>query len=388
MNNFADFLDGYSKKNTNYNDIVELIRVNDIDYKKILNCSNNALFSYKIPTRYKGTKKEKTYDVWSKTHEIKDFPIHEPIQTAFIDCSVNSLSDLIDITNRHIYDKNIQYNINLKALHDIKLELISLNSMIGMRELKDNIVDQLLYFLQNMHIHNNNSDYKHTVLYGPPGTGKTEVAEIIGRIFSKIGILKKNIFRKVTRSDLIAGYVGQTELKTTDVINSCLGGCLFIDEVYSLGTDESFSKVCIDTINEALSRHKNNLMVIIAGYEDEIKRCFFSVNSGLESRFIWTYRIEPYNSSELFQIFRKKTTDIDWVLDDSIDAKWFDKHKDMFQYYGRDIENFLTNVKVSHSRRVFGKTEDRKRIHLADLQNGLQRFTKNRKKTPVFHHYI
>ena len=207
-------------------------------------------------------------------------------------------------------------------------------------------------------------------------------------MYSKMGVLTRNVFRKVTRSDLIAGYLGQTALKTTDVINSCLGGCLFIDEVYSLGTDESYSRECIDTLNEALSRHKNNLMVIVAGYEDEIKRCFFSMNKGLESRFIWRFHIEPYNPIELFQIFRKKVGEIKWQLHESIDAKWFDKNKDSFKFYGRDVEMFLSHVKVSHSRRVFGSKEDKKRIHLADLQAGLQSFTKNKQKPIVFDHYI
>ena len=74
----------------------------------------------------------------------------------------------------------------------------------------------------------------HTVIYGPPGTGKTEIAKIMGNIFSKLGILKKNVFRKATRSDLIAGYLGQTAIKTRDLVTSCLGGVLFIDEAYAL----------------------------------------------------------------------------------------------------------------------------------------------------------
>ena len=127
--------------------------------------------------------------------------------------------------------------------------------MIGMKELKTNIVDQIIYYLQQFHTKGGN-DFMHTVIYGPPGTGKTEIAKIIGRIFSKLGILKKGTFRKVTRSDLIAGYLGQTALKTRDAIQSALGGVLFIDEAYALGNDEqrdSFAKECIDTLCEALS---------------------------------------------------------------------------------------------------------------------------------------
>ena len=96
-----------------------------------------------------------------------------------------------------------------------------------------------------MHINDeNNQDYKHTIIYGSPGTGKTEIAELMGKMYSKIGILENQIFRKVNRSDLVGGYLGQTALKTRDVVKECLGGCLFIDEVYSLGGDDSYSQEC------------------------------------------------------------------------------------------------------------------------------------------------
>ena len=199
-----------------------------------------------------------------------------------------------------------------------------LSKMIGMKDIKTNIIEQLLYFLQKMHVNNeNNQDYKHTVIYGPPGTGKTEIAELIGKMYSKIGILENHIFKKVNRSDLVGGYLGQTALKTRDVIKDCLGGCLFIDEVYSLGSDDSYSQECINILNESLSVHKNNLMVIIAGYEQDVKEKFFTMNKGLESRFIWRFTISPYNYDELYKIFLLKVSNISWYLDDNITSKWF-----------------------------------------------------------------
>ena len=157
----------------------------------------------------------------------------------------------------------------------------------------------------------------HTVIYGPPGTGKTEIAKIMGRIFSGVGVLKRNKFKKATRVDLIAGYLGQTAIKTNDVINECLGGVLFIDEAYALGNDEkrdSFSKECIDTLCEALSNHKDNLMVIIAGYEEDLKKCFFAYNKGLDSRFPWRFQTDDYTPKELNLIFQKKIADADWKI--------------------------------------------------------------------------
>ena len=99
----------------------------------------------------------------------------------------------------------------MQTLHNIKEPLIELNSMIGMKELKNNITDQILYFVQELNKNKDNSgDFMHTVIYGPPGTGKTEIAKIMGKIYSNIGVLNKGTFRKVTRADLVSGYLGQT----------------------------------------------------------------------------------------------------------------------------------------------------------------------------------
>ena len=167
---------------------------------------------------------------------------------------IYSLTDLINLIELNPLEEGIEYSINMKSLHDIKDYLVELNSMIGLSSVKNTIVDQLLYFTQDLHKSLNKDsdcDYMHTVLYGPPGTGKTEIAKIMGKIFSKLGLLKTGVFKKVTRNDLVAGYLGQTAIKTKDVIKECIGGVLFIDEAYSLGNSEkkdSFSKECIDTL--------------------------------------------------------------------------------------------------------------------------------------------
>ena len=127
------------------------------------------------------------------------------------------------------------------------------------------------------------------------------------KIWLKI-ILKNEKFVKARRSDLIAGYLGQTAKATQKIIDSAIGGVLFIDEVYSLGNSEkrdSFAKECIDTINENLTEKKTDFICIIAGYKDEIDSCFFSYNSGLERRFPVRFTIEEYKPEELFLIFIK-----------------------------------------------------------------------------------
>jgi SpoVK/Ycf46/Vps4 family AAA+-type ATPase len=301
-----------------------------------------------------------------------------------IEVEINNLNDLIDLINKYPDDKETEYNINMDILHKIKEPLIQLNNMIGMKCLKENIIDQIVFYIQNLHtIQDKGNDFMHTVIYGPPGTGKTEVAKIIGSIFSKMGILTKGIFKKVTRSDLIAGYVGQTSLKTRDVIKECLGGVLFIDEAYALGNEEkrdSFSKECIDTLCEALSDHKDNLMVIVAGYENELNNCFFNYNQGLKSRFTWRFKTEEYTAEDLYKIFLKKIGDAGWFLDDNskIQVEWFEKNKLHFKSYGRDIENLFAKTKIAHSRRVFCLDSSLKKLlTIKDIDKGLEIYLKN-----------
>jgi len=313
--------------------------------------------------------------------ESRNVPIKDTIN---IEVEINHISDILKLIDTYKCDPSIKYNIDMKALHNIKEPLIELNNMIGMKNLKNNIVDQILYFVQQLHKNKNSSgEFLHTVIYGPPGTGKTDVAKIMGKIYSKIGILSKGTFKKVTRSDLIAGYLGQTALKTKDVIKEALGGVLFIDEAYSLGNPEkrdSFSKECIDTLCEALSDNKENLMVIIAGYEKELKESFFSYNQGLDSRFTWRFKTDEYDHEDLYNIFIKKVKDIGWEIEENskISSDWFKKNKEYFRHYGRDIETLLSKTKIAHGRRVFCKPEsEKKKLTLKDLDKGFEIYIKN-----------
>ena len=302
-------------------------------------------------------------------------------EKVIINREINNLGDIIQLLNDFPIVPNAEYNINLERLHKIKDSLIELNNMVGIHDIKNNIVDQILFYLQDFHL-KNSINYMHTVLYGPPGTGKTEIAKIMGKIFSQLGILKKETFRKVVRSDLIAGYLGQTAIKTTKVIEEALGGVLFIDEAYALGNSEkrdSFSKECIDTLCEALSNHRDNLMVIIAGYEQELKECFFSYNPGLKSRFPWILKTDKSTPSELREIFIKKIKDIKWEIKDhdNIDIKFFEKNKDLFPYFGRDMEILLLKTTIAHGRRVLCLDQNEKTIiNNTDLEKGFELFKK------------
>ena len=301
-----------------------------------------------------------------------------------IQVEIESIEDILKLMKEYPLKYDIEYNINMEAIHAIKEPLTELDNMIGMYTLKNSIVDQILYFIQDFHKVSNskNDDFMHTVIYGPPGTGKTETAKIMGKIFSKLGILSKQYFKKVTRADLIAGYLGQTALKTRDVIKDAIGGVLFIDEAYALGNTEkrdSFAKECLDTLCEGLSDNKDNLMVIIAGYEEELKKCFFSYNQGLDSRFTWRFKTDDYKFDDLFLIFKKKVNDIGWKLNENIRNNWFENKMDDFKFYGRDIETFLAKVKIAHGRRVFClPIKEKLNINNRDLEKGYKIFLNNK----------
>ena len=349
-------------------------------------------------TNFKKNLSINLHEIYNSKQEIeKPVPIREKVT---INQNINNIGDLLKMIELYPDDKAIEYNINIHCLHKIKEPLTELNNMIGIKNIKENIVDQILFYIQDLHLTEPklkqdldllsaankkivSNDFLHTVIYGSPGTGKTEIAKIMGSIFSKMGILSKGSFKKVTRSDLIAGYLGQTAIKTRDVIKDSLGGVLFIDEAYALGNTEkkdSFSKECIDTLCEALSDHKDNLMVIIAGYETDLNECFFNYNQGLNSRFTWRFKIDEYNAKDLHDIFIKKINDSGWSLssDNLIDVKWFEKNKSSFKFYGRDIETLFAKTKIAHSRRVFClEPSAKKKLTLDDVNKGLEIYLNN-----------
>ena len=365
------------------NTIKEINQIyHDLNYENLYNLNNNNITNNNITNNkinycLGSFFKNKNTCLYNLNYE-NDICIHKNI---IIENDINNVSDLINLIEKNPLEHNVLYNINLQGLHNIHKPLIELNEMIALDNIKINIVEQILYFIQDFHV--NSSDYLHTVIFGPPGTGKTELAKIIGKIFSKIGVLRNDVFKKVTRSDLIGGYLGQTAIKTNDVIESSLGGVLFIDEAYSLGNKEKkdiFSKECIDTLCEGLSNHRNDLMVIIAGYENELQSCFFNYNEGLESRFTWRYNIDKYNGNDLFCIFKNMVKKCKWSIDNEINELWFNEKLDYFKYYGRDIEVLLSKTKIAHSKRIFGKNKldnNAKTINLDDLEKGFVKFLSN-----------
>ena len=325
-------------------------------------------------------------DNYSDDEEIIDLSNRELVT---FDLKINSLVDLIELGKK--YDKTKRYDFDMKKLNKMIPSIERINNFIGMDSIKNTLVDHILFYLQSDNLGiNEEKDIMHTVITGPPGVGKTEFAKALGQLYLNMGVLKNNKFIKVTRSDLVAKYLGQTSIKTRDMIRKCKGGVMFIDEVYSLGSRElrdSFSKEAIDTLNEHLTEMKNDFICIVAGYEDDVESCFFSYNKGLQSRFPIRFNIKDYTSQELFQIFKQKIDKIKWKLADDINDDFFKDKISEFKYFGRDIENLLTQVKRCHSRRVFTLEKSKKTLIIKeDLKNGLNLFLKTNKKEENLNH--
>ena len=308
-----------------------------------------------------------------------------------IEMEVDTLDDLIHLGKKvgteFKLEPHIEYNIDLAMIKSLIPEMEDLNGMIGQEEFKRQVVTLILYY--SMRLNRKNDDLLHTAIYGEPGIGKTEFAQKLANIYLKLGVLKNNIFRKVRRSDLIAGYLGQTSLKTAEVLKSVRGGVLFIDEAYSIGnssgkdTQDSYSKECLDLINQSLTEMREGddkyFILMIAGYKDELKRNFFGMNDGLERRFSIHFTMEQYSPKELTEIFIKKTNDSGWSVEEgALTEEFIKEHYSHFKYFGGDMELLFVKCKITHSKNLLaGKSKNKKCISAADIKDGFDLFMKN-----------
>lgn len=330
---------------------------------------------------------------------------------------LKSIDDLIELGKTFHCKKNtIYFGINLRILCNLVIPLSELKKLVGMKNVKQHIVNQIIFFLQGFNrkdkcgncidcaynlpcSKNANTDMLHTVITGPPGVGKTELGKVLGKVYQGMGILSKGHMNIASRSDLIGKYLGHTAAKTQDFINKCAGGVMFIDEAYALGNPEgrdSFSKECIDTLNQNLTERRD-FLCIIAGYADALDKSFFNFNEGLKRRFTFRYDIQGYSAEELMEIFFVKVRGESWSIDCEINesdndvvkkekiikllklTEFFRENKKFFPYYGGDVETLFLNCKIHHGRRVIFKDPNlRKVITMEDVKSGFETFIKNR----------
>ncbi len=298
---------------------------------------------------------------------------------------ITSIKDLIRLGKEYQPDVQKVSNLDLERLVRLVEPLEKLDSMIGLADIKDSIFQQIVFHLQGLD--NGNKDMHHTVIKGPPGVGKTEIAHRLAEIYKGLGFLKSDKVVSVKRDDLIAGYVGQTAMKTKKKLEEALGGVLLIDEAYSLGDGsdkDSFSKEAVDLITSYLSEHGTEFICVIAGYKEALEKRFFSINEGLARRFTIHYEIKSYEPADLQKIFIKMVTDGNWrVTDADIPAEFFSLNKSAFPNFAGDMLNLFAYTKKAHSKRLLTiRTRDeldsaKRQLTAEDITAGFALFKAN-----------
>lgn len=248
-----------------------------------------------------------------------------------------------------------------RSLDDLLKEL---QELVGLDNVKQEVQDliafqrvQKLRELRGFHV---TKSTLHMAFTGNPGTGKTTVARIVGHIYKQIGLLSKGHFVEVSRTDLIAGYQGQTALKVKAVIERAKGGVLFIDEAYSITENDhsdSYGRECLTELTKALEDYRDNLVVIVAGYTEPMNK-FFESNPGLKSRFNTFIRFKDYTEQELLEILEIMCKQNDYKITDKLKKKlrnyFIEKiqMKDEHFANGRLARNIYDDLIMNHAKRI------------------------------------
>ena len=288
--------------------------------------------------------------------------IDKLMQEVIMKHSLNNYKNINEISIEDIptIEELNNYKVDNKSSIDNMLK-----NIIGMKEIKEKIkeYEQYVKFIktaenEKIHIPSQNM---HMIFTGNPGTGKTTIARIMAKMLFDLGVIKENKLVEVERKDLIAGYVGQTAPKTAEVIEKAMGGVLFIDEAYSLcidnGGQHDFGQEAIATLIKAMEDYKDSLVVIFAGYKDEMKK-FVDSNPGIASRIGYTFNFPDYTDEELTQILYKKIKQCNLNVSDEAKEP-IDK---LMKYFcnvdnignGRFADKVLQEILLKHSKNIGG----------------------------------
>jgi SpoVK/Ycf46/Vps4 family AAA+-type ATPase len=255
-------------------------------------------------------------------------------------------------------------NDDSKTQDTLESLLKELDSLVGLKQIKKD-VKSLINLIKVRKLREENDLPSppmslHMIFTGNPGTGKTTVARLLARIYHTIGILSTGTLVEVDRSGLVAGYVGQTALKTAEAIKKAKGGILFIDEAYSLAPNDSendFGREAIEIILKCMEDSREDLIVIAAGYDEPMGR-FIASNPGLESRFGKHFHFSDYLGDELYQIFLSMCSKNKYVLDKESDVYIKKVLTNMYERrdknFGnaRDVRNLFERIISRHSDRI------------------------------------
>lgn len=238
-----------------------------------------------------------------------------------------------------------------------------LASLVGLERVKSD-VQQLVNFTKMQELRSakglsTTQPSRHMVFYGNPGTGKTTVARLISQLYKGLGILSKGHLVECDRSGLVGGYLGQTAIKATEVVKEALGGVLFIDEAYSLvqGGQDTYGPEAVDTLLKLMEDHRDNLVVIVAGYPEKMAQ-FINSNPGLRSRFTKVFSFDDYTPPQLLEIFRCLAKDAGYEVEDKALAflkQLFElmyKSRDTSFGNGRDVRNVFEAATANQANRL------------------------------------
>jgi len=267
-------------------------------------------------------------------------------------------------------------NVNDKASNEkltIEEVLAELDSFVGMEGIKKEVRSLInIIKIQKQRESQGLTTVKpsfHMVFTGPPGTGKTSVARIMGKVFNVLGILKKGHLVETDRSGLVAGYVGQTAIKVDEIVNSAKDGVLFIDEAYTLSppnSQDSFGQEAIDTLLKRMEDYRENLVVIVAGYYEEMQR-FIESNPGIKSRFNRYFHFEDFKPEEMIKIFDSIVRKNNYTADESLVKKL---NEYFIQQYNNRTKSFGNGRLV---RNVFEKIVENQANRLSFFKNELSK---------------
>lgn len=301
----------------------------------------------------------------------KDFANGRTMRTLFDQICKNQAKrlqsgDLSQMSNEELMTiavEDIPYNAPKEV--DYAECLKKFDGMVGLESVKKEIANLAAFLnLQIKRGETNTFQGKHYVFTGNPGTGKTTVARIMADVFKTLGILSRGQLIEADRSKLVAGYSGQTAIKTNQLIDSAMGGVLFIDEAYTLKSsdNDSFGGEAIDTLLKRLEDDRGKFICIVAGYTDQMHD-FIDSNPGLKSRFTQTIHFDDYTPDELTQIFINMAEAKNFVLDDEMEAA---VHRHFEQLYLRRDKNFGN---ARDARRVFDETVARQSQRLVEVMS-------------------
>ncbi len=267
------------------------------------------------------------------------------------------------ITNDDVEMDLLKYeDFKFEETNNFDLEQ-NLSKIIGLENVKDFVRTQYKLLIaqekrKKAGMSVDTSQALNMIFSGNPGTGKTTIARLIAEMFKEMGLLKSGHLIETDRSGLVAEYVGQTAKKTEEVFKSALGGILFIDEAYALANDNGgFGKEAIDTLVKLIEDYKGEIIVILAGYKDEMTN-FLKTNSGLESRFPLNINFEDYSAEDLFKITLKMIKDKGFLLEDGVDSVLKEqvyllhKQSNAHSGNGRMVRNYFEEIMRKQSARI------------------------------------